>query len=116
MSRLFAGTPFDRPPTCERCGLLEENCQCPPVESQPESIPPEKQTATLRLEKRPKGKVATVVRGLSPLGNNLSVVLTELKSRCGAGGTLADGNIEIQGDHLEKIRTLLSHRGYRVKG
>ncbi len=36
MTRLFAGTPFDRPPTCERCGKLVEDCACPPPE--PEAL------------------------------------------------------------------------------
>ena len=50
--RLFEGTPFDRPPTCERCGQLESNCTCPPLA--PPRIPPEKQTARLSVEKRKK--------------------------------------------------------------
>ena len=40
MGRLFAGTPWDRPLTCERCGQPESACQCPPVEEEPELIPP----------------------------------------------------------------------------
>ncbi|MBI1346808.1 translation initiation factor [bacterium] len=115
MSRLFAGTPFDRPPTCDRCGALEADCQCPPLESPKILIPPEKQTATLRVEKRAKGKVVTVIRGLSAEGNDLPELLTRLKSHCGAGGTLVDAALEIQGDHLARLKTLLSNIGYRVK-
>lgn len=115
MSRLFAGTPFDRPPTCERCGQLEATCTCPPVVAEKTLIPPEKQTATLRVEKRVKGKLVTVVRGLSAAGNDLPALLTKLKSHCGAGGTLADEALEIQGDHLTRLKTFLAALGYRVK-
>jgi len=115
MTRLFAGTPFDRPPTCERCGQLESACACQPVVAEKTLIPPEKQTATLRVEKRAKGKLVTVVRGLPAAGNDLPALLTRLKSHCGAGGTLVEEALEIQGDHLTRIKTLLSSLGYRVK-
>lgn len=115
MTRLFAGTPWDRPPKCERCGLLETECQCPPLTPEPKRIPPEQQTARLRVEKRPKGKVATVVRGLDPAGNDLNALITRLKTACGAGGSITDAGLEIQGDHLARVETLLQGQGYRVK-
>jgi translation initiation factor 1 len=111
MTRLFAGTPFDRPPHCERCGKLEVDCRCPPP-----LIPPEKQTARLRVEKRKKGKVVTVVAGLPAAGNDLPALLTHLKAACGAGGTIQADTLEIQGDHLSRVRDLLVVRGFRVAG
>src|SRR5947209_5826063 len=98
MGRLFAGTPWDRPLTCERCGQPESACQCPPVEEEPELIPPEKQTARLKVEKRPRGKVVTVVSGLDPGGNDLTALATTLKGKCGSGGTVKEGLIEVQGE------------------
>lgn len=109
--RLFAGTPLDIPPTCERCGLLESECKCTPL---PDYLPPEKQTAKLRIEKRPKGKVVTVVAGLAPTSNDLPALLTTLKNACGAGGACKDGSIEIQGDHLDRVRKTLQKLGYRT--
>jgi translation initiation factor 1 len=109
--RLFAGTPFDIPPTCERCGALEENCKCPPL---PTFLPPEKQTAKLRVEKRPRGKHVTLVVGLAPDASDLPSLLTTLKNACGAGGSCKDGQIEIQGDHLERVGLALRQLGYRV--
>ncbi|MBI1310912.1 translation initiation factor [bacterium] len=111
--RLFEGTEFDRPPRCERCGELEADCQCPP-EATPQ-IPPGKLTARLAIEKRKKGKVVTVIYGLPAEGNDLPTLLTRLKSACGAGGTLSDDGIEIQGRHLERIRESLEQMGYRVR-
>ena len=112
--RLFEGTEFDRPPRCERCNELETSCVCPP-EPVPR-IPPEKQTATLAIEKRRKGKVVTVVRGLPAEGNDLAGLLTQLKTGCGAGGALKDSDIEIQGRQLERVRELLRGIGYTVHG
>src|SRR4051794_27082919 len=107
MGRLFAGTPWDRPPTCDRCGKLESECTCPPPEVEPVRIPPEAQTARLRVEKRPKGKVVTVVRGLAPEGNDLDALAAKLKARCGTGGTVKEGTIELQGDHVPTAEAAL---------
>src|SRR4029453_2470021 len=85
--RLFPGTKFDQPPKCDRCGALETNCACPPLPA--DRIPPETQTARLAVEKRRKGKVVTIIRGLSAAGNDLPVLLSRLKSHWGAGGTIA---------------------------
>lgn len=111
--RLFQGTPFDRPPRCEQCGELEENCRCPPP-AEPRT-PPEKQTLRLALEKRKGNKLVTVIRGLADEGTHLPELLTRLKSACGAGGTLQAGVLEIQGDQRERMSTLLSGLGYRLK-
>ncbi len=113
MSRLFAGTPFDIPPKCERCGLLESECKCTPLKNY---LPPQKQTARLRVEKRPKGKVVTVVAGLSEDSNDLPALLTELKNACGAGGACKDSVLEIQGDHSARVKATLAKIGYRVQG
>jgi translation initiation factor 1 len=115
MGRLFAGTPFDRPPRCERCGLLESECQCPPIVPEPVRIPPEKQTARLRVEKRPRGKVVTVVANLDPDGNDLPALAVSLKNTCGTGGTVKEGVIELQGDHLARVQSALETIGYRTK-
>jgi len=116
MSRLFSGTKWDRPPTCERCGKLEEECQCPPSPSpEPLRIAPETQTAKLLLEKRPKGKLVTVIANLDPIGNDLSALAATLKAKCGAGGTVKDDRIELQGDHLGGAEAVLRGIGYKTQ-
>jgi translation initiation factor 1 len=110
---IFAGTQWDRPPRCDRCGELEEACTCPPPAR--ERTPPSRQTARLRVEKRKKGKVVTVLRGLAADENDLPELLTKLKTACGAGGALKEDSLEIQGQHLERVRDLLLDIGYRVR-
>jgi translation initiation factor 1 len=39
-----------------------------------------------------------------------------LKAACGAGGTIKDELLEIQGNHLDRVRDLLADAGYRVRG
>jgi translation initiation factor 1 len=77
-------------------------------------VPPGKQTARLVVERRKGRRSVTVVRGLKPQDNDLPALLTRLKAACGAGGTIKDDVIEIQGDQLEAIRALLGALGYRI--
>ena len=109
--RLFAGTPFDRPSKCERCGTLEADCVCPPQPAPPKGGSP--QIARLTVEKRRKGKSVTVVRGLA--GVELNSLLRRLKSACGAGGTAKDDILEIQGEQIERVTEVLTELGYRVR-
>jgi translation initiation factor 1 len=115
VSRLFAGTPWDRPPTCERCGKLESECACPPPVIEPKRLAPESQTARLKLEKRPKGKLVTVIDALDSEGNDLADLASRLKASCGTGGTVKDGRIELQGDHLQAVEAALQSLKYKTK-
>ncbi len=115
MARLVAGTPWDRPPTCEQCGKPEAECACPPERAEPKRLAPPSQTARLRLEKRPRGKLVTVIAGLDPEGNNLPALAASLKTACGTGGTLKDSHIELQGDHLQSAARALQALGYKTR-
>ena len=93
---------------------MTEVCTCPPP---PNALtPPEKQTARLAVEKRKRGKVVTVLRGLPAEENDLPGLLGKLKLACGAGGTVKEDLLELQGEHLERMRGLLEELGYRVRG
>ena len=61
------------------------------------------------------GKIVTVVRGMPGPETALETLAAELKRLCGAGGTVKDGAVEIQGDHRERIAAKLGTLGYRVK-
>lgn len=114
--RLLEGTPWDRPPHCDRCDRPETECACPPLPPPSTLLPPQQQTARLAKEKRAKGKMVTVIRGLSAAGNDFPALLAKLKSALGAGGTIEGSDLEIQGEHLDRVRQLLTKLGYKVKG
>ena len=62
-----------------------------------------------------KGKGVSVVTGLDLDDAPLKLMAAELKKVCGCGGSVKDGNIEIQGDARDKIKAHLEKKGYKVK-
>ena len=62
-----------------------------------------------------KGKVATIVEGFTCGDEEVSAVAARLKTKLGVGGSSRGGEILIQGDCAEKVKTLLSQMGYKVK-
>src|SRR5205085_5819310 len=84
-----------------------------PSEAQGPQLPDDGVVRVFREKGGRGGKTVTVVRGL-PDGD-LDVVATDLKRRCGSGGAVKAGAVEIQGDHREKVATRLRSQGYRVK-
>jgi len=61
------------------------------------------------------GKGVTVISGLRLSVAELETIAGELKRRCGCGGTVKDGHIEIQGDHRDTIVAALRARGFDAK-
>jgi translation initiation factor 1 len=61
------------------------------------------------------GKTVTVIHGLPERGPALEARLSELKRLCGAGGTLKDGVVELQGDHRARLAARLRELGHTVK-
>jgi translation initiation factor 1 len=62
-----------------------------------------------------RGKTVTTIAGLSLPDDELRALGSELKRRCGTGGSVKDGVIEIQGDHRDALIADLEDRGYTVK-
>ncbi len=61
------------------------------------------------------GKAVTLVKGVALDDAALSALGKSLKAACGSGGTVKDGVIEIQGDHVERVLATLFAQGHRVK-
>jgi translation initiation factor 1 len=61
------------------------------------------------------GKGVTLVKGLALDAAALTVLGKQLKAACGTGGTVKDGVIEIQGDHIERVIEHLKKAGHTVK-
>ncbi|MAE93478.1 MAG: translation initiation factor [Planctomycetota bacterium] len=70
----------------------------------------------IRRETRGRGgKTVTAISGIPLAGDELADLAKQLKRRCGTGGALKDGVIEIQGDHRDTLVAELEGRGYQVK-
>jgi len=72
----------------------------------------------VRLRREVKGRgggTVIVISGVSPAGADLKELAAALKKRCGCGGTVKDGIIEIQGEHRDTLMLELKARGYKVK-
>jgi translation initiation factor 1 len=102
---------------CPKCKEVIAACTCVPEQS----LSAYNFVAVLRIEKSGRnGKTVTVIDQLPKIELFLKELCTELKKKCGTGGTyLTDGQegvIEIQGDHRDKIREVLSKRKIKTKG
>ncbi|TNH07323.1 stress response translation initiation inhibitor YciH [Testudinibacter sp. TR-2022] len=62
-----------------------------------------------------KGKGVSVITGLALPSAELEKIASELKKRCGCGGSVKNGTIEIQGENRELLKQLLQQKGYQVK-
>lgn len=61
------------------------------------------------------GKAVTLIKGVPVDEAALGQLGKQLKAACGSGGTVKDGVIEVQGDHVERVMAALQKLGYQVK-
>lgn len=86
------------------------------VAPEADTLPPGKQRLTVRIDRRRRaGKQVTLVDGFVGRADDLSALAKTLKTKCGVGGTVEDGQILIQGDLRDKLVTLLGTLGYQAK-
>ena len=99
---------------CPACSHPVAQCVC----KQHKAAIPAKTNGVVhvgREVKGRKGKGVTVISGI-PLGAGaLEDMAKRLKQLCGAGGTIKDGIIEIQGEHRDMLTAFLKKQGYTVK-
>ena len=90
---------------CPKCSLPTELCVCQKLEQ-------EEQKIIISQDKRKWGRMMTVLT-LSNYGDlDLDEVCTKAKKYCASGGTVKGNTIEIQGDHIYKLKKLLKKLGY----
>lgn len=97
---------------CPTCRRAMGACTCR------RAAPPPRGDGIVRVGRETagrKGKGVTVVTGLALPAAELAAWCTRLKKRCGSGGTLKDGVIEIQGEHRDAIVAELEGAGFKVK-
>jgi translation initiation factor 1 len=97
---------------CPQCARPVADCVCG------KDRPAATGDGILRIQRETKGrggKAVTVVRGLPLSGAELKALAKTLKQRCGVGGAVKEGNIEIQGDQRQILKTELEKQGFKVK-
>ena len=97
---------------CPRCGRHGADCRCAAAAPKSKDTRP---TIRMRIEKR-NGKSVTVLAASLIDEPTLRDLASDLKTRLGAGGTRKGAEIELQGDHRERLRDLLREHGFLVKG
>ena len=112
--RLVYSTDTGRVDTCPTCGQPYKSCRCdkpaPGASKKSDGI-----VRVMRDRKGRGGKTVTVIAGVMGSEADLAALSQQLKKLCGSGGTVKDGNIEIQGDHCDKVMAKLTALGYKVK-
>ena len=92
---------------CPACRHPLATCQCAALKAAPKAAG----KVRVNLETKGRGgKSVTVVRGLPLQAADLSDLGKQLRAACGSGGTAKDGVVEVQGDHVERVTTLLRQR------
>ncbi len=97
---------------CPKCRQPVGHCGC----SRAQTVP--KGDGVIRVGRETKGRKGagvTIVRGVPLAGDELTALAAQLKRQCGAGGTVYDGVIEIQGDHRDKVIEALQRPGWTIK-
>ena len=101
---------------CPDCGRPVAECTC--TQKTARSAPSAKGDGVVRValaRKGRAGKTVSVVTGLNLGDEALKTLASDLKRRCGTGGTVKDGTIEIQGDHRDTLVAALKEQGIPAK-
>ncbi|MBZ0331938.1 translation initiation factor Sui1 [Halomonas sp. ANAO-440] len=100
---------------CPECRQPQADCSCAEVAEQSRIAALDGVVRIRRETSGRKGKGVTTVSGIPLPDAELKTLAKRLKKRCGTGGAVKDGIIEIQGDHREVLKAELERSGYSVK-
>jgi len=113
-SRLVYSTETGR--ICPKCSRPKSKCVCKKRKQKTEHKGTADGIIRIKREvKGRKGKTVTTISGFRENDTEQKRIASELKNRCGTGGSVKDGVIIIQGDHRETVKDELTKRGFKVK-
>ncbi|HMO47737.1 MAG TPA: translation initiation factor Sui1 [Rubrivivax sp.] len=101
---------------CPRCRRPLASCSCKAASASASASAPAAGGGIVRVSRETKGrggKAVTLVRGLPLPAGELAALGKQLRAACGAGGTVKDGVLEVQGDHVERLMSLLQQQGWK---
>ena len=90
---------------CTKCGLPQELCVC-------QTIAKEAQKVKIGLVEKRYGKSMTVVKGIDTSKIDVKDLMKKLKSKLACGGTYKNNEIELQGDHRDRVKEILIKEGF----
>ena len=98
---------------CPECGKSLKKCKCGQKPASPAA------DGIIRIQRETKGrkgKGVTLITGVPLEDDRLKQLAKRLKAKCGSGGTVKNGVIEIQGDRRDMVKEELEAEGYTVRG
>ncbi len=90
---------------CPKCGLPPELCVC-------QTIAKEAQKIRVEVIQKRYGKSMTIIRGIDGSKIDVRDLLKKLKSKLACGGTYKNDEIELQGDHRDRVGDILVKEGF----
>jgi translation initiation factor 1 len=101
---------------CPVCRQAVSACTCHALRGATQNVPAGDGWVRVSRETKGRGgKAVTLVRGVPLDTDALAALGKRLRMACGSGGTLKDGVLEVQGDHVERVIDLLKQEGHQVK-
>ena len=90
---------------CPICGLPKDLCVC-------ETIAKESQAIKIYVDRKKYGKKYTIIEGIDKKEIDLKDLTKKLKAQFACGGTAKEGRIELQGEHIQKVKKTLIKMGF----